>query len=160
MTINELLAAAGLTGNDVIPMYDAEAAVGTEPTQKMKASDFAAAIKTLASLLSTSDVVNNLSSTSTTAPLSAAQGKALNDTITQSTALITTGSLHDLAGRNGIFWLTSGVTNKPETGGGMLLLRSYNNAYCCGLYTVADNGKTFSVSLVNGAWTYRLLAFA
>lgn len=82
MTINELLAAAGLTGNDVIPMYDAEAAAGTEPTQKIKASDFAAAIKTLASLLGTGDVVNTLSSTSTTAPLSAAQGKVLDGKIT------------------------------------------------------------------------------
>lgn len=89
MTINELLAAAGLTGDDVIPMYDAEAAAGTEPTQKIKASDFVAAMKTLGSLLSQSDVVNNLTSTDPTKVLAAPQGKALNEAITQSKAYVT-----------------------------------------------------------------------
>lgn len=91
MTINELLAAAGLTGDDVIPMYDVEAAAGTEPTQKIKATDFVSAMKTLGSLLSQSDVVNNLTSTAIDKPLSAAQGKALNDKIdnTSSWSLIT-----------------------------------------------------------------------
>lgn len=86
--------------------------------------------------------------------------KYVDDAIAQSTALITSGSLHDIAGRNGIFWLTSAVTDKPETGGGMLLMRSYNAAYCCGLYVVADNGKTYSVIYVNNTWSYKLLSFA
>jgi hypothetical protein len=58
MTIHELLALTGLTGSDEIPVWDAEAS--GEPTKKITAQNFAAAIKTLASLLGTGDVVNNL----------------------------------------------------------------------------------------------------
>lgn len=42
--------------------------------------------------LTTADVVNNLTSTSTTAPLSAAMGKALNEKIKSTTVTITTSS--------------------------------------------------------------------
>ena len=80
MTINELLALNGLTANDEIPVWDAEAEPN-EPTKKITGSNLASSIKTLGSLLGTSDVVDNLTSTSTTAPLSAAQGKTLNDNI-------------------------------------------------------------------------------
>lgn len=77
MTINELLALTGLTGSDEIPVWDAEAS--GEPTKKITAQNFAAAIKTLASLLGTGDVVNYLTSTATDKPLSAAMGKFLFD---------------------------------------------------------------------------------
>lgn len=50
MTIEELLAATGLTANDLVPIYDAEAAQSVEPTQKITAAQFAAAVKTLANL--------------------------------------------------------------------------------------------------------------
>lgn len=81
MTIHELLALTGLTANDEIPVWDEDAS--GEPTKKITAQDLAAAIKTLASLLGTGDVVNDLTSTATDKPLSAAQGKVLNDNLTQ-----------------------------------------------------------------------------
>lgn len=59
MTIDELLASVGLTANDEIPLWDAEETEG-EPTKKITAANFATAIKALGSLLSESDVVNNL----------------------------------------------------------------------------------------------------
>lgn len=77
MTIHELLALTGLTGSDEIPVWDAEAS--GEPTKKITAQNFAAAIKALASLLGTGDVVNDLTSTATDKPLSANMGKVLND---------------------------------------------------------------------------------
>ena len=82
MTIHELLALTGLTGSDEIPVWDEEAS--GEPTKKITAQNFAAAIKTLASLLGTGDVVNDLTSTATNKPLSANMGKTLNDNMTPS----------------------------------------------------------------------------
>ena len=69
MTIHELLALTGLTGSDEIPVWDEEAS--GEPTKKITAQNFAAAIKTLASLLGTGDVVNDLTSSETQKPGSA-----------------------------------------------------------------------------------------
>ena len=65
MTINELLAAVGLTANDVIPMWDAEATGSEEPTKKITASNFVAGMIALGNLLTTGDVVDNLSNGST-----------------------------------------------------------------------------------------------
>jgi hypothetical protein len=56
MTIAELLAATGLTANDLVPIYDAEAAQSVEPTQKITAAQFAAAVKVLASLVNTTEM--------------------------------------------------------------------------------------------------------
>lgn len=50
MTIEELLAATGLTANDLVPIWDAEAAQSEEPTQKITAAQLAAAVKVLANL--------------------------------------------------------------------------------------------------------------
>jgi hypothetical protein len=49
MTIHELLAAAGLTANDEIPIWDAEAT--GEPTKKITAQQLAAAVVALANLV-------------------------------------------------------------------------------------------------------------
>jgi hypothetical protein len=49
MTIHELLAAAGLTANDEIPIWDAEAT--GEPTKKVTAQQLAAAVVSLANLV-------------------------------------------------------------------------------------------------------------
>ena len=49
MTIDELLAATGLTANDEIPIWDAEST--GEPTKKITAQNLAAAVATLASLM-------------------------------------------------------------------------------------------------------------
>lgn len=76
MQIKDLPSSGSLAATDVLAK---DASGGT--TEKINGSDLASSIKTLGSLLGTSDVVNNLTSTATTAPLSAAQGKALNDKI-------------------------------------------------------------------------------
>lgn len=79
MTIEELLAATGLTANDLVPIYDAEAAQNVEPTQKVTATQLAAAVKVLASLVNT---------------------KEMNAAIQQSTATKVTGT--NGTGNNGI----------------------------------------------------------
>jgi len=56
MTIKELLAATGLTANDLMPIWDAEAASNVEPTQKITAQQLAAAVKSLAGLPSTTEM--------------------------------------------------------------------------------------------------------
>lgn len=56
MTIEELLAATGLTANDLVPIYDAEAAQNVEPTQKITAAQLAAAVKVLANLVNTTEM--------------------------------------------------------------------------------------------------------
>ena len=55
MTIDELLSLAGLTANDEIPVWDAEAA--DEPTKKITAQNFAASVKTLAGLVGEADAL-------------------------------------------------------------------------------------------------------
>lgn len=56
MTIAELLAATGLTENDLVPIWDAEAAQNVEPTQKVTATQLSAAVKVLASLVNTTEM--------------------------------------------------------------------------------------------------------
>lgn len=67
MTIEELLAATGLTANDLVPIYDAEAAQNVEPTQKITAAQLAAAVKVLASLVNTTEMASAIQQS--TAPL-------------------------------------------------------------------------------------------
>jgi hypothetical protein len=70
MTIAELLAATGLTANDLVPIYDAEAAQNVEPTQKVTAAQLAAAVKVLASLVNTTEMSAAIQqSTATKEPL-------------------------------------------------------------------------------------------
>lgn len=77
---------------------------------------------------------------------------------TDLTGIVSEGSLHNFAGKNGLYWLTSAVTDKPVPGGGLLMFRSYNTGYCAGEYVEADNGRTFSVKFANDAWVYTELA--
>lgn len=86
-TIDQLNQVTAVTASDELVVYDAESGTGVEPTKKVTGSNLASSVKTLGSLLGTSDVVNDLTSTLTTAPLSAAQGKALYDLL--STDMIT-----------------------------------------------------------------------
>lgn len=81
MTIDELLAALGVDGDDLLAIYDKNAPSGTEPTQKITITNFVSSILTLGEILTQSSIVNNLTSTETDKPLSAAQGKALNDNL-------------------------------------------------------------------------------
>ena len=58
MTIDELLSLAGLTANDEIPVWDAEAA--DEPTKKITAQNLAASVKTLAGLVGEAEFTEQL----------------------------------------------------------------------------------------------------
>ena len=97
MTIDGLNTVSSLTAQDKVPVWDNESS--GEPTRKITAQDFTNSVKTLGSLVNTTDmntaieqstadvirtgdVVNNLTSTATDKPLAAAQGKALNNKIT------------------------------------------------------------------------------
>lgn len=62
MTIKELLAATGLTANDLVPIWDAEAASSVEPTQKITAAQLAAAVKSLAGLPNTTEMNSAIAS--------------------------------------------------------------------------------------------------
>ena len=55
MTIDELLSLAGLTANDEIPVWDAEAV--DEPTKKITAQNLAASVKALADLVGEADAL-------------------------------------------------------------------------------------------------------
>jgi hypothetical protein len=78
-TIDDLNALAALTAADEVPVWDSEE-IG-EPTKKITGSNLASSVKTLGSLLGTSDVVNNLTSTATDKPGSANMLKTLSDKI-------------------------------------------------------------------------------
>lgn len=150
MTIDELLALTGLTGSDEIPVWDAEAS--GEPTKKITAQNFAAAIKTLASLLGTGDVVNNLTSMATDAPASAALVNGRFKTVSS-------GSLHDIK-TSGVYYLTGGVSDKPATNGGQYIVSAFSNSLLVGFYTSTD-GYSFSVIYINDTWyTYHITPYA
>lgn len=94
MTIDSLNTVSSLTAQDEVPVWDKEAS--GEPTRKIAAQNMTNSVKTLGSLVNTTemnnaiaqstadvirtgDVVNNLTSTATDKPLSAAMGKFLSD---------------------------------------------------------------------------------
>lgn len=96
MTIDSLNTVSSLTAQDEVPVWDKEAS--GEPTRKITAQNMTNSVKTLGSLVNTTemnnaiaqstadvirtgDVVNSLTSTATDKPLSANMGKALNDTL-------------------------------------------------------------------------------
>lgn len=88
MTLEELAAATGLTANDLIGIWDAEASGSTEPTQKLTAQQLAAAVKGLANLIGASD----LDSVPTQGSNNAVKSGGVYTAIQQSTAY-TTGSV-------------------------------------------------------------------
>lgn len=102
MTINGLNPLSALTADDKIPVWDTGAS--GEPTKEITAQNFASSIKTLASLLGTGDVVNNLTSTATDKTLAAAQGKALNDKVTTKTAITITPGTHISIDQNDTYY--------------------------------------------------------
>lgn len=73
--------------------------------------EWGAAEISLKDLLKKTDVVNNLTSTSTTKPLSAAQGKALKDLLDGLATVATTGDYDDLINKPTIPSKTSDLTN-------------------------------------------------
>lgn len=72
--------------------------------------------------LTTTDVINNLTSTATNKPLSAAQGKALNDMITGISAVTITGSAVTLTANN-LFDISFSVS---RTGYTAIAVTGYN----------------------------------
>ena len=74
MQIKDLPSSSTLASTDVLAK---DTSGGT--TQKISGADLASQVKLLGSLLGTSDVVDSLSSTATDKPLSANQGKVLNE---------------------------------------------------------------------------------
>ena len=106
LTIDGLNSVSAITANDEIPVWDAEAAPN-EPTKKITGSNLAASIKTLGSLLGTSDVVNDLTSTATTVPLSANMGKVLNDNFSKNTLLFS----GDMTTEKAVYTFSENATN-------------------------------------------------
>lgn len=80
----------------------------------------------------------------------------LNSNIANKFKIITSGSLHDLAGQSGVFWLTSSVTDKPQAGAGLFVINSYGSSYCSGIFVDTDQCKSYTVSFANNTWTYRI----
>lgn len=112
----------------------------------------------------TTSIVNNLTSTSTDKPLSAAQGKALNNA-KANMAAVTTGSLHNIT-TSGNYYLTSNVSDKPTTEGGIYLFSSLSdNSVRAGIFyspyktdaglnvVYSLNGSEF-VSKIFGVFSY------
>ena len=96
MQISGLNASGSFSATDILAI---EVNVnGVEKTYKLTGATLAAALASIGSYLKTTDVVNNLTSTSTTAPLSANMGKTINDYIT--TVIDTSSNLSGL--HNGI----------------------------------------------------------
>ena len=87
MQISGLNASGSFSATDILAI---EVNVnGVEKTYKLTGATLAAALASIGSYLKTTDVVNSLTSTSTTTPLSANMGKTLNDNITAINSNIT-----------------------------------------------------------------------
>ena len=79
MQISGLTASNTFSATDVLAIEVNEN--GTNKTYKLTGATLATALASIGSYLKTTDVVDNLTSTVTDQPLSAAQGKALNDNL-------------------------------------------------------------------------------
>ena len=84
MQISGLSASNTFSATDVLAIEVNEN--GTNKTYKLTGATLATALASIGSYLKTTDVVDNLTSTATDKPLSAAQGKALNDNIAKYTS--------------------------------------------------------------------------
>ena len=103
-TIDDLNALVQAASGDELPIWDVSATGNEEPTKKITLQNLAAVIKTLASLLGTGDVVDNLTSTATDKPLSANMGKALSDKVTTKTAITITPGTHISIDQNDTYY--------------------------------------------------------
>ena len=105
------------------------------------------------------DVVNNLTSTATNQPLSAAMGKTLEEHIQQSTAKDNLDLSSKTAITTDVFTLTSGVyrcgssaPNLPVQGAGYITVIYRANDIRC-LEYMTDSGRFFTNTMYNGTWT-------
>ena len=122
------------------------------------------------------EVVDSLSNTSTDKALSAAQGKALQDSkvntadivndltsmLTNAPAsaalvngrfkIISSGSLHDILD-SGVYFVTSGVTDRPTTHGGLYIVARLSDTLIVGKYISYSNAEV-NVVYEGGSWYY------
>ena len=147
--VNYLLMAQGFTATrlESITATDVQGLV-TEPGDEMPAQTLINAIadRVANQLVSNSDlqdilsdyilksaITNNLSITEEGKVLDARQGKALNDA-KANMAAVTTGSLNDIT-KSGNYYLTSNVSGKPTTEGGIYLFSSLaDNSVRAGIF--------------------------
>lgn len=130
MTINELLALAGMTASDEIPVWDAEGQANGR-TKKITAENLAASIKTIASLIASTE----LDASPTEGSTNAVQSGGVYDAIQQSTAnmfdITTTSLSFDENGvsrvplRSGYWLVSAGAKN----GFGLPIGYSPSNTY-------------------------------
>lgn len=106
-TIDSLNAVTSLTAQDEVPVWDAEAS--GEPTKKITAQNMAASVKTLGSLVNTTEMNNALAgkqntltfdTTPTTGSTNPVTSGGIADAIAQSTALSTLMTASSVAGVN------------------------------------------------------------
>ena len=118
MTINELLSLAGLTASDEIPVWDAEGQVNGR-TKKITAQNLAASIKTIASLIASSDLDTAPTSDST----KAVQSGGVYNAIQQSTK-----SMFDITNQS-LSFDENGTSRVPLRSGYWLVSAGVKNGY-------------------------------
>jgi hypothetical protein len=153
MTIAELLAATGLTENDLVPIYDVEAAQNVEPTQKITAAQFAAAVKVLA------DLQGKLTfdSTPTAGSTNPVTSAGIATAIQQSTAFIKKFTTKVTIPANGTATISISQYTGGQTPYGVIVkLGTYQLPYCAPApATYISSVTTQSITITNsaGAWT-------
>lgn len=150
MTIAELLAATGLTANDLVPIWDAEAAQSVEPTQKTTAAQFAAAVKVLASLVNTTEM--NAAIQQSTAWVKAGEATGTNTVSIPATAkeILVYGSF----GANAQFGFTWYAIRAHNTFPDKLLAGTYRTDVDHHFAYITCNWNNNTVAL--GQWIYNV----
>ena len=131
---------------------------------------FNSTVSALNSKLNISDVINNLTSTSTTQPLSAAQGKALNDALATTrgivdvlfypTKMVSNINLNNYTG-TAVYRLNGSITNGAGPSYGVLVVLGANNGEQVRQIQFADaNNYIYTRVKYNGAWSsWQTLSF-
>lgn len=168
MTIDELLAASGLTANDEIPIWDAEAT--GEPTKKIVAQNLAAGIGVLGGFASESELsefapksdLTSIIATGTTnttgATITAGTYFYLNGTLVRaltdiaSGATFTSGTNYEAVTAGGLNSLFNTFAKLNGTGG--VIVSDYNNITSPGVYFARANNASLNVPIptIPGRW--------
>jgi len=98
------------------------------------------------------EVVDDLTTDSSTKALSAAQGKILGSKL----ITVTSGSMHDIKA-SGAYYLLNAVTDKPTSTGGSYVVGS-NGTVVSGIFTQNSTGNTYVVRYDGSTWAYAQLA--
>lgn len=156
MQISGLSASNTFSATDVLAI---EVSVnGVQKTYKLTGATLAAALASIGSYLTTADVVNSLTSTSTTAPLSANMGKELNDKITSIVHLFAISETTSASGKIAFSNLSRtkaillpGSVNAGY--GNVSLIPCYISGDNWG-YQVSDGANSINNTLINGIGYY------